>query len=613
MRKICLIVLLLAAASLPALSQRPNIIKISPPNWFASLPSPMLLIQGTNLQGASFTVAESSAKVTRTQISANGHWAMVWLHTQSAPAGSLHMTAHTPAGAVAFTYTLALHHADPQGFSSRDVLYLIMPDRFADGDPSNNQPSTYDRSDPHAYHGGDLKGVIDHLDYLHELGVTAVWLTPVLQNDPKAKDYHGYGATDMYAVDTRLGTLAEYRHLADELHRRHMKLVFDDVPNHVGPGNIWVTDPPMPDWFHGTAANHSDNKYVFPPVTDPHAPPAASLDALDGWFVNVLPDMNQQNPVVAKYLTDNMTWWIEEADIDGLRIDTFPYVQRDFWQQYLGDLRAEYPRLTAIGEVTTPDPTVNAYFAGGHTLGGVDTHLTTPFDYPLYFSLIDVLTKGKPMSQLEETLRQDWLYPHPEALVPFVSNHDQVRFLSQPGATPALLRLGYGLLLTLRGMPELYAGDEIAMQGGGDPDNRRDFPGGFPGDKANAFTSSGRTAAQSAMHDWVVALDALRASSPALQTGVQQTLLAGDSSFAYVRTNSADKRACSTPGSMLIVVNRNPAEQTISIPWEHTAIEGCHSLAPTLGDAENKASQPISGHALAVALPPFGFEVFTLQ
>ena len=320
-------------------------------------------------------------------------------------------------------YALAARRADgPQGFSSKDVLYLVMPDRFADGDAANNKVAgspDADRNNPHAYHGGDLQGVIDHLDYLQAMGVTAVWLTPVLRNNPAGRDYHGYGATDMYAVEPRLGTLATYRKLAEELHRRHMKLVFDDVPNHVGPANVWVADPPAAEWFHGTKAQHLDNQYVFNPVTDPHAPVAASLDAEDGWFVNVLPDLNQQNPLVAQYLTENMIWWIEEAGIDGLRIDTFPYVQREFWQGYLGTLTTVYPRLTAIGEVTTPDPTVNAYFEGGRTLAGADTHLTTPFDYPMYYALVDVLLKGRPMSALEDNLRQDWLYPHPEALVPF--------------------------------------------------------------------------------------------------------------------------------------------------------------------------------------------------
>jgi glycosidase len=598
---------------------KPSISKIDPPSWFAGLPSPMLLLHGSGLHDIVVTVSDPAIRVTRTLSSPNGHWAMLWLNTQTAKAQTLTVTARTSAGIAQFRYTLAPRRDpahDPSGFSSRDVLYLIMPDRFANGDPSNDHPAQSpgaDRSNPHSYHGGDIKGIIDHLDYLQQLGVTAVWLTPILQNDPRTSDYHGYGATDMYEVEPRFGTLAEYRNLADELHRRHMKLIFDDVPNHVGPGHVWVQDPPMPDWFHGTPARHEDNKYVFDPVTDPHAAPQASLDALDGWFANILPDLNQQNPVVAQYLTENMIWWIEEAGIDGLRIDTFPYVQRDFWQQYLGTLSSIYPRLTSIGEVTTSDPTINAYFAGGRTLAGIDTHLTTPFDYPLYHTLLDVLVKGKPMSQLEEALRQDWVYPKPQALVPFISNHDQVRFLSQPGATPDLLRIGFGLLMTLRGMPELYAGDEINMTGGEDPDNRRDFPGGFAGDRDNAFTAAGRTPGQAAMHDWVAALGALRAHSPSLQEGVQQTVLADTSSFAFVRTQSTGLGACNLEGSMLIVLNRDAAPHSITIPIHDTSLEGCKSLSPALGDAKREGNQSIAGNTLTVTLPAFGFQIFALR
>ena len=595
----------------------PTVEKVDPPNWFAGLPGelgkPMLLVRGTALAGAAFSVAEKGVKVTRTQSSANGHWAMVWLDAGGAKVGTVHVTAKTGAGAASFDYKFEARRSaadGPAGFSSKDVLYLIMPDRFADGDQRNNEPpgsaGTYDRGDPHAYHGGDLRGMIDHLDYIQGLGATAVWLTPTLENDPKAKDYHGYHAWNLYALEPRFGTLAEYRELRTALHKRGMKLVFDAVPNHVGPTHPWLYDPPMVDWFHGTAANHQENKYQFHPETDPNAAPGAAQEALDGWFVNLLPDMNQENPAVALYETENMAWWIEEAGIDGLRIDTFPYVPRTFWQSYLGTLKLAYPRLTSVGEVSDGDATVNAFFAGGRTVAGVDTHLDTPFDYPMYYALLDVLVKGKPMWRLEEALRLDWLYPHPEMLVPFLGNHDQVRFMSLPGATAQLLRLGYGLLMTMRGMPELYAGDEIAMQGGEDPDNRRDFPGGFSGDTANAFTAAGRTPEQTATHDWVAALGALRAKTPALQTGAQQTVLAGETSFAYLRMTAGS--ACAH--QVLVVLNRNWEQQEIAVPVQGTGLARCSGLTPMLGDGVRAT---ISGATVAVKLPGFGFGVYALQ
>ncbi len=619
-------------------AQSPVLQKIDPPNWFAALPKPMLLIQGEGLERAQFRLSDPALKVERTVISANGHWAQLWLSASPAKPETVTLEARTPAGRTSAPYTFAprrIGRADsagpqasqaPAGLSSADVLYLIMPDRFADGDAGNDALASSppaDRSAPRRYHGGDLEGVTQHLDYIQQLGATAIWLTPVVENDPQASDYHGYGATDLYAVEPRLGTLADYKRLAEEMHRRHLKLVFDDVPNHVGPHHPWVTDPPTSDWFHGSMAHHLDNRFKFSPVTDPHAPVHAAQDALDGWFANVLADLNQANPAVRQYLTENMIWWIEEVGIDALRIDTFPYVQRDFWQAYLGTLTALYPRLTAIGEVDSPDPTVNAFFAGGRTLLGVDTHLSTSFDYPLWHTLIDVLVKGKPMSQLEETLRQDWLYPHPETLVPFLSNHDQVRFLSQPGVTAARLRLGLGLLLTVRGMPELYAGDEILMQGSGDPDNRRDFPGGFPGYAQDAFTPKGRTPEQAAMHDWVVALGALRASSATLRTGAMQTVLAGDSTFAYLRMPQPDRPGCTRPasmqrasmqpGAMLIAFNRGDQAQDLVLPTKGTALEGCRTATLRLGDDRTRTAQQVGTESLTLHLPANGFAIYALQ
>ena len=254
------VIFTLCAVLPSAFAQKPTISRIDPPNWFASMPAPMLLLQGTGLHDAVFSISDEAVHVTRTQTSPNGHWAMLWLDTHAAGPATFMIRADSGSGSAVVPYTLAPRRtaeAGPMGFSSRDVLYLIMPDRFADGDQANDHVAgspTADRNDPHAFHGGDIQGVTDHLDYLQQLGVTAVWLTPIVQNNPATRDYHGYGATDMYAVEPRLGTLAAYRKLADELHRRHMKLVFDDVPNHVGPGIVWVNDPPAPDWFHGTAA-----------------------------------------------------------------------------------------------------------------------------------------------------------------------------------------------------------------------------------------------------------------------------------------------------------------------------------------------------------------------
>jgi neopullulanase len=400
-----------------------------------------------------------------------------------------------------------------------------------------------------------------------------------------------------------------------ELHRRHMKLLFDDVPNHVGGAHPWVLDSPLPDWFHGTAAQHVEATYEFGRITDPHLPEVAAHAELNGWFANSLPDMNQQNPVVAQYELQNMIWWIEQIGLDALRIDTFPFVQRIFWQTYLSTLQTLYPNLNTVGEVDNGDPTIDAFFAGGRVLSGVDTHLTTPFDYPYFFALRDVLLNGKPFSTLEGVLRQDWLYPHPELLVPILDNHDQPRFMSEKNAAPDLLRLATGITMTIRGTPQLYIGDEILMQGGADPDNRRDFPGGFSGDPVNAFLPAGRTPEQARLHDFTAALGQLRAQSPALQGGAQQDLVIGDDTFAYVRvpvpkfTIAIPTSACGRfvhGQSMLIAVNRGSRSNTITIPTEGNVLQSCSKLTFVFGDEARPS-------AFTVVLPPFGFAVYKIE
>ena len=603
--------------------QSPKIDRVDPPNWWVSLPDPMLMLHGEGLQGAKFHVRGRGVTIEKSSASENGHWAFLWLKTNHAAAQTIEILATSTQGSTTARYQYekaAAADAGPRGFSSKDVMYLIMPDRFADGDRSNDEPvpgmSTYDRSKSRGYHGGDLRGITEHLDYLQELGVTTVWTTPVVANNPKGGDYHGYGATDLYAIDPHLGTIAEYRALADGLHQRGMKLVFDAVPNHVGPANVWVKDPPMPDWFHGTLANHIPANGDFNAIVDPHAPPRDAKAALDGWFANILPDMNQENPVVAKYLTDNMMWWVQAIGLDGLRIDTFPYIRRPFWQQYLSTLHAAFPRISTVGEIMNPDATVVSYFAGGAEHEGVDTRLDTPFDYPVYFALRGVLVGGKDMTYLADVLRQDTLYPHPERLTPFLGNHDVMRFMSEKGASVALLKMGFGLLLTMRGMPQIYAGDEIAMPGGEDPDNRRDFPGGFPGDKQNAFMASGRTAEQKDVHDWVAALAKLRAAHAVLQTGVQQNLFADATGFAFVRSMTMDGcRAgdhADAAERVLVVANRSAAKRTIAVATAGTVLAGCGSVMGAMDGRADGVAVMVAGKT-SVEVEPYSVAAFLVR
>lgn len=553
--------------------------KVDPPNWWAGMPSAMLLVQGEHLDGAKFRLSDPKLSVKRTVVSANGHWAQVWLNASPQRAETVELQAERSGRTAHISYRFEQRRAAGDGFagfSSKDVMYLIMTDRFANGDSTNDsQPgdAADEKTKIRGWHGGDLRGVIEHLDYLQQLGITTVWITPVYQNH-EAQSYHGYGATDMYAVDEHFGKLEDLKALAAALHARGMKLVLDMVPNHVGPAHPWVNDEPAPDWFHGTKEKHRVAQGDFAPLTDPHAAWRDQRDVTEGWFANVLPDMNQENPAVAQYLTQNAVWWVEEAGLDGIRLDTFPYVGRAFWQGFHAELHTLYPRLTTVGEVFNSDATIVSSFAGGVTRNGLDTGLYTPFDFPSYFALRKVFLKDAPMTQLAEVLRLDALYPHPERLVPFLGNHDTTRFMGEPEATIDRMKLAFVVLTTMRGMPQIYSGDEIAMRGGEDPDNRRDFPGGFGG-SANAFTAEGRTPEQEEMFAWVQGLLKLRASRPELSNGEEQVLEAKDHVMIFVRGNELEGGCSIHAKRVIVVINNGPTTERIVTPTENSALEGC--------------------------------------
>ncbi|HWT66438.1 MAG TPA: alpha-amylase family glycosyl hydrolase [Terracidiphilus sp.] len=585
------LLLLLASTSVRLTAQVPSIEKIDPPGWWSTFPDPMLLVHGEHLDNAKFTVNGRGVQLTRTQVSANGHWALLWLDTHAATAQTLNVIAANAEGQTSHTFQLSERSHDPnahRGFSASDVLYQIMPDRFADGDLSNNV-STNQRSLPRGWHGGNFAGIEQHIDYLQQLGVTALWLTPVVSNGAMPDSYHGYAATDLYAIDAHFGTLAQYQQLSRDLHARGIKLVFDLVPNHLGLQHPWVLDPPAPEWFHGTVQNHHSIKDRFDNLVDPHAPPAAWRDVTNGWFTDAMPDLNQENPLVSRYLIQNALWWVETAGLDGLRIDTFPYVGRGFWHDFHAVIHSVYPQLTTVGEVFNRDAEITSFFAGGVAQRGIDTGLDTPFDFPVYFALRDVLAQDKPMTELAAVLRQDALYPHPERLVTFIGNHDTSRFITSAGGFLPRLKLALGLVATLRGMPQIYSGDEIGMSGADDPDNRHDFPGGFSADAHSAFTPAGRTAAEQEAYSWTAGLIALRQQQLALQTGAEQNLFADADAIVFLRTtqDTGCPTEVSAPARFLVVVNKSHNAKHLDILTEDTALAGCTQFRvarPTTGN-----------------------------
>jgi len=561
--------LLLASICFPcatiAAAQAPEIIKVEPPSWWvgSSINPVRLLIRGHNLGGARVQSSADGIRVIGLpKINENGTYLFLDIAiATNAPEGERRIQIETANGSSEVTFRILppLNRAGRfQGFTTDDVIYLIMTDRFSDGDSSNNDPpqssGLYDRSRTRYYHGGDFEGVIKHLPYLKDLGVTAIWLTPWYDNvnhlnereqypdragEPKRQitDYHGYGAVDFYGVEEHFGTLEKLRELVDQAHRLGIKVIQDQVANHTGPYHPWVKDPPTPSWFNGTAAKHLANVWQTWSVRDPHATYQVQRETLEGWFVDILPDLNQNDPEVARYLTQNTLWWVGVTGVDAIRQDTFQYVPRTFWRQWMAAIKREYPKVNVVGEVLDGDVAHTSFFQGGRaSYDGIDDRLDTLFDFPLMYALRRAFAEGKDIRELPRILASDPLYPNAGVLVPLISNHDLKRFMNEPGATLAGLKLAQTLIMTMRGTPQLYYGDEIAMPGGDDPDNRRDFPGGFPADGIDAFQT--RNTKQKEVFEHQKLLGRLRAELEPLRRGNLINLVATEHQYVYARTTA---------------------------------------------------------------------------
>jgi neopullulanase len=605
-RHIVPFLLVIWVAMLPCIvaAQAPVVHKIDPPNWWANFtPELTLLLTGENLNSALAETISSGVHVAGAEASANGHYLFVHLQLSAGVPASAQFRIFTSAGSTTIQLPF-LTQPDRagrfEGFTRDDVIYLIMPDRFADGDPNNDQPpdsaGTYDRKNPRAYHGGDLRGIRQHLNYLHSLGVTTLWLTPVTKNTDS--DYHGYHAIDFYAVDEHMGSLQDYEDLVADAHKLGMKVLIDFVANHTGPKHPWANDPPTPSWFHGSPAHHLEPSYSFNGLVDPHASPREYRATLEGWFVDKLPDLNPDDTQLGLYLAQNAIWWTEIGQLDGFRLDTFPYSSREFWSEWHARLREVYPQINSVGEISDDEASVTSFFEGGRKqFDGVDSGLPTVFDFPLEKALRDVVIKGEPVQKIIDVLQKDALYPHPETLVTFLGNHDRTRFISEKGSDAAKLKAAFSLLLTMRGIPQIYSGDEIGMPGGDDPDNRRDFPGGFPGDSQNAFTESGRTPEQQDIFAHVQSLLALRQAHPALRTGEQKHIGWDDSYYAFVRELPQEK--------LLVVYNNAAYSRDLKIPVSDTPLANVHHLRLLFGDApstlaENELHVILAAESLAI-------------
>ena len=578
----------------------PVVSKVEPPDWVVPKHDTTLrlLLTGRHLTGAHVETCKT-LRASNAAASANGDYLFVDL---SVPAGAgvgpcpLHISSEGGETRAPFAITAPVSDG-ARGFSPDDVIYLIMPDRFDNGDPANDDPANddpanergmLDRGKPRYYHGGDLEGVRRRLPYLKDLGVTVIWLTPVFDNanrlnereQPEGQpitDYHGYGAVDLYAIEEHFGTLESYRRLIEDAHRMGIKVIQDQVENHTGPYHPWVKDPPTPDWYHGTEANHPNNTWQTWTLLDPYATPELRRGTLDGWFANILPDLNQDNPEVARYLIQNSLWWIGRMGIDGIREDTVPYVPRAFWREWTSAIHHEYPTVKIVGEVLDGDPALTAFYQAGHKgFDGIDAGFDSVFDYPLFYQLRKVFAHHQSPVLLAQLVAHDSLYPDAGRLVTILGTHDVSRFMNEAGATRDDLARAFTFLFAFRGTPLIYYGDEIGMPGGNDPDNRRDFPGGWPGDARDAFEAAGRTAEENKLFEHVRLLAGLRLRSKALRDGRVATLFSNEHTYAFARI-VGDEHA-------IAVFHEGPESETVRIPVKDAGIANGARFTDALGE-----------------------------
>ena len=556
----------LAVAAAPAL-------RIDPTFWWVGMKNPklQLLVHAPGIGAGTASLAPyPGVTLNGTQKLENPNYLVVnFTISAAAKPGRLQLS-FKGAASQTYAYELRARSTAPgrvQGVTSADFVYMLMPDRFANGDPKNDvvagmKAPGVARDSLKSRHGGDLQGIEDHFAYLKELGVTAVWPAPVVENDQPRESYHGYALTDFYHVDARFGTDAQYVAFVQHAHQQGLKVIHDVVLNHIGSQNYLFRDPPARDWFHQwpafTRSNFRDAAF-----NDPYASAYDRKRFGEGWFDTHMPDVNQSNPLVATYLIQNFIWWVENTGLDGYRIDTYAYSDRKFLMQWGAALLEQYPRLGMYGETWVQGVAQQAYFARNilPVVDGFKSNLPGVTDFQLQYAINEALTRDagwtEGINKLYYTLQADWLYEDPSRNVIFLDNHDLSRFFSVVGEDVAKYKMGLAWLLTERGIPQLYYGTEVLMKNFANPDGlvREDFPGGWPGDKTNLFTAAGRNPAQQDAFAYVSRLANYRKTNPVLHTGKLMHFIPDAGVYTYFRYSDA--------GTVMVVMNSNKDEKTI--------------------------------------------------
>lgn len=589
-----------------------SIERMEPPYWWADMnhAEVQLLLYGKDLAQAGKVSSELPVlNVTKTD---NDNYVFVTLNTSGKKPGQYKISI----GDIEKDFELKVREpgsAQRKGFDSSDVVYLIMPDRFANGNLQNDShpelQEKADRSKKGGRHGGDIAGIIKNLDYLEELGATAIWSTPLLEDDDPEYSYHTYAQSDVYRIDPRFGTNEEYRQLADEMHKRDMKLIMDYVTNHWGAKHWIIQDLPTDDWIHQFDDNegkdfpvdgYANSNYRMTTQYDIHRSERDFRYCVDGWFVSTMPDLNQGNPLVLNYLIQNAIWWVEYAGLDGFRVDTYSYNDKEGIAKWTKAIMDEYPNFNIVGEVWMHDQAQISYWQKDSPIAKIqsyNSHLPSVMDFTLHDAIMagfheEDMGWDKGSMRFYDNFVNDFLYPDIDNLMVFAGNHDTNRIAGDGVFNDNIdkYKLAMTLILTTRGTPQIYYGDEIGMQGNkfenGDGDIRRDFPGGWPSDKRSAFTEEGRTEREQEYFAFAKALLNYRKNNPVLHTGKLLQYLPENNCYVYFRHND-DKR-------IMVVINNNPKEVTLDLSKYSQGINGATSGENVLTGDKVELNQQLS-------------------
>lgn len=581
MKRIFLSLMALVVLSLGAVAaKRLQVDNVNPPYWWTGMENDTLqvMLHGDGIRDAAVKVdypGVSLAEVVRPD--SPNYQFLYFVISPDARPGEMKIDLNLGGRKAVVPYELKARDGKPgaAGFDASDVLYLIMPDRFADGDPSNNEhpaiknTSKVDRNINHARHGGDIKGMLDHLDYIDSLGVTAIWVNPVLENDMPGGSYHGYATTDYYRIDPRFGSNEEWNRFVEECHKRGIKVVMDMIFNHSGSGHPWFGDRPFKDWFN-FPDGYVQTNYRLSTLHDPYVSDYDKRRTVDGWFVEAMPDLNQRNPHLMKYLIQNSLWWIESSKIDGIRMDTHPYADFDGMAHWIAEVMRQYPGYNIVGECWYGTEGGEAFWQKDSYVNKKgNSNLPTVMDFVLSIKGRDAFSgqtdRLTGLNDIYDHLALDYLFPNPQNILTFLDNHDTDRFLLSEPDSLGWWKQAMTFLLTSRGIPQIYYGTEVLMNGsradGGDGNVRRDMPGGFPGDSISVFTAEGRTPKQQEAHEFLSRMLNWRKGNEVIARGSLKHFMPEQGVYTYER-RLGDKR---------VIVMMNGNDRPVNMTTESVA------------------------------------------